>query len=286
MKRRLHDDRPARANERDGTPQAFRAAGHIHHHVEAIVWRWSLHCRRRRESEFTSDRELAVVATEHRDVWGGRSQHLRDDEPHPSVADDRDTLASANAHLLEYSAGGRDRFHEHRRFVVNSLRNCVQVFRRQRHELRKRAIAIANPEDVSLQTMFFLISRAPRAGAATDVDLADDTLADPRGVSLRRRLDDADELVTGNAGEPSVALEDLKIRPADAGHPNTNKAFAFKRRHRDVLQVDGSGAADDKGLHVGALSAQLIHLYFLPAMRQDASGWSRLNQTYSPTPHE
>ena len=76
---------------------------------------------------------------------------------------------------------------------------------------------LADADDAAVVAVLLDPARAPVAAPAPDVDLADDALADPRRVGRRRLLDDADELVAGDAGELGVAFEDLEIGAADAG---------------------------------------------------------------------
>jgi dihydroxyacetone kinase len=60
---------------------------------------------------------------------------------------------------------------------------------------------------------------APRAGAASGVDLAGHTPS----------VDLAHELVAGHAAEAHVAAGDLEIGVADAGQPHADERFARAR---------------------------------------------------------
>ncbi len=117
--------------------------------------------------------------------------------------------------------------------------HLVQVDRRQRQILGKRPVVLADADDVAVVAVLLDPPRAPVAVPAADVDLADDALADPGRVRRRRLLDDADELVAGDAGELGVALEDLEIGAADAGAADADEALAraLGRRARSVSSM-------------------------------------------------
>ena len=182
------------------------------------------------------------MAPEHGDVRRGRLQHLRDQQAHAPVADDGDAGARIDGHLLEDAARGGHRLGEHRRLVVHAVRHFVQVDRRQRQILGKRPVVLADADDVAVVAVLLDPPRAPVAVTAADVDLADDALADPGGVRRRRLLDDADELVAGDAGEPGVALEDLEIGAADTGAADADETLARALRRGQV-----SGARWSRG---------------------------------------
>ena len=75
----------------------------------------------------------------------------------------------------------------------------MQVDRGQRQVLGKRAVVLADADDVAVVAVLLDAARAPVAAAAADVDFADDALADPGGVGRGASFDDADELVAGNS---------------------------------------------------------------------------------------
>ncbi len=108
---------------------------------------------------------------------------------------------------------------------------------------------LADADDVAVVAVLLDPARAPVAVPAADVDLADDALADPGGVSRRRLLDDADELVAGDAGELGVAFENLKIGAADAGAADADETVARALGPRHVFQLDGRRRGDDECLH-------------------------------------
>ena len=180
------------------------------------------------------------MAAEHGDVRRGGLQHLRDQQAHAAVADDGHTRARIDGHLLEDAARGGHRLREHRRLVVHAVGHFVQVDRRQRQILGKRPVVLADADDVAVVAVLLDPARAPVTVPAPDVDLADDALADPGGVRRRRLLDDADELVAGDAGELGVAFEDLEIGAADAGAPDADETIARALRHGQVFELDGS----------------------------------------------
>ena len=105
-----------------------------------------------------------------------RAQHLRHQQSHPAVADDRHTRLRIDGHLLEDSARGRDRLGKYGRLVVHGFRNRVQVDRRQRQVFGKRAVALANAYDIAVSAMLLDSARAPVAVPAPDVDFANDNL--------------------------------------------------------------------------------------------------------------
>ena len=63
---------------------------------------------------------------------------------------------------------------------------------------------------------------APTAPAAADIDFADDPLPYPALVVCGRAIDDAHELVAGNAVEAGVAFENLQICAAIACQADAN----------------------------------------------------------------
>ena len=71
----------------------------------------------------------------------------------------------------------------------------------------------------------------------------------PAIIRGRCGLDDADELVTGDAAEVGVTFEKLKVRAADAGHADADATLPFTVRCRHVPQRDRAGAGDDESFH-------------------------------------
>ena len=69
------------------------------------------------------------------------------------------------------------------------------------------------------------------------------------GVRRRRLLDDADELVAGDAGEAGVAFEDLEVGAADAGAADADEAFAGAGSAGQVFELDCRRAGDDECFH-------------------------------------
>jgi hypothetical protein len=117
----------------------------------------------------------------------------------------------------------------------------MQVHRRKRQKLCKRAVAAANAEDRPARAVLAHAARAPLTPPAPDVDFAGDALADPVRIGRRvDRFDNAGELVTWDALEFRVTVQELQIRSTDPGGPHTDEAFSPRRsRHRHVLQRDG-----------------------------------------------
>ena len=114
----------------------------------------------------------------------------------------------------------------------------MQVASGNGNELGKRATPSANPNHRPADAMLLHSPPAPVALAAADVDLGDDALADPRTIRFGSRFDDADELVAWNAAKAGVSVEELQIGPADAGHSDTDEAFAGLDRRRYILERD------------------------------------------------
>jgi hypothetical protein len=100
--------------------------------------------------------------------------------------------------------------------------------------------------------MFFHAACAPFTGAATDVDLTDDALADPSRVLRRRGLDNAYELMARRAGEISVAVEHLHVSAADARVRNPNTTLSRSGRQRRALEAQPPIRAQHQRLHVSA----------------------------------
>jgi hypothetical protein len=99
------------------------------------------------KSDVGRDLQFPDVTAEQDHVRGPGAQHLRDQVTEPSVADDRDSGIGRDSHLLDNAACRRERFHEHRRLVIHFAWDFVQVGRRQREVLRKRAVAPADAEN-------------------------------------------------------------------------------------------------------------------------------------------
>jgi hypothetical protein len=91
-----------------------------------------------------------------------------------------------------------------------------------------------------------------------DVDFADDALAHPPGIGGRRRFDDADEFVPGDADEISVALEQLQICPTDAGATDPDEALIGAARPGQVFELDCCRSGDNEGFHETRLSLERI----------------------------
>jgi hypothetical protein len=97
--------------------------------------------------------------------------------------------------------------------------------------------------------VFFHVGGAPPTPPATDIDVADNALADPRRIIPRSGFDDADELVTGDAAEPRIALEELQIRSANAGHSDADAALPVTLGLRHVGESEVSWIVDDERSH-------------------------------------
>ncbi len=205
--------------------------------------------RRGGEPELARDGELGFVPPEHGHVGAGAADDLRDEQSHPAVAEDGDAAAGSHRHLLEDAARRRHRLDEHRRRIVEAVRHFVKVDGRERDELGERAAMVADAHHRAVGAVFLDAGRAPFAAAAADVDLADDPLADPRGIRRGRRLHDADELMAGDAGEAGVALEDLQVGAADARHADADQALALVTRLRHVLARDRASGMNDERFH-------------------------------------
>src|SRR6185436_14252191 len=102
------------------------------------------------------------------------------------------------------------------------------------------AIAVTPPGDT-----------ASLAGAAADGDFARDAPSDPAGIRARRFFDDADELVSGDAGEPGVAARQFQIGPADAGREHADQAFGGGRGLRAVSYRQRTGGIENDGARRG-----------------------------------
>ena len=141
-----------------------------------------------RESELTRDRELVLVATEHRDVRRGRPQHLRDEQPHPAVSDDGDALCRSSivicSRIRQAAATGSTNT------AVSSSTVSGTACRLPAGSVTNSANAPSRPRmprTFRLEQCSFSFAGAPRASSTADVDLADDALADPREHRPRAR---------------------------------------------------------------------------------------------------
>ena len=74
-------------------------------------------------------------------------------------------------------------------------------------------------------------------------------IADDGVLVMRGGFDDASELVPGNAGEPGITFEDLKIGAADAGVPDADEALGGARRNRHVRERERTRARNEESFH-------------------------------------
>ena len=113
---RLHHDGPAWPHQLQGAGQPLRPAGRVDRDVE----RGCRERRRRRsrvEVESPGQLELARVLADQRHVRSGRAQHLTDEQPQATVADDGNLRRGADIDLCENLARGRRRLDEGGRLV-------------------------------------------------------------------------------------------------------------------------------------------------------------------------
>ena len=105
----------------------------------------------------------------------------------------------------------------------------------------------ADAEDRALRAVPSEAFRAPRTAAAREVDLADDALPEERRG--RGSLDDADELVAGDAREAVVAALQLEVGVADPREEDADEGEAPPRRGPPHVADGGPAGVEDERAH-------------------------------------
>jgi hypothetical protein len=99
-----------------------------------------------------------------------------------------------------------------------------------------RSVSSEDSQYSSPLTVARVASLAKTAIAAAGVDLANDTFADELG-RVRRRFDDAYELVADRPFEAGVALEDLKIGITNPGKRYADECFLAQSWNRNLIDA-------------------------------------------------
>lgn len=232
----LHDDGAAGAAHGDGGGEAFGGAGGVDDVVETGEGRLGAG----EGAAAFDDGEFFRVAPEVVDGEAMGEQDLADEQAEFAVAEDGDLGAFRDAELLEDFAGGGDGFGEDGDVIGEGPGDFEEVFHREGEEFGEGAGMFDDAEYGAAGAVAAETAAAPGAAAAGEVDLTDDTFADPLGGSL---FHDADELVAGDAGEAVVAGEEFEIGITDAGGGHTDESAAAG----DGGLADGDGAGFDVG---------------------------------------
>ena len=97
----------------------------------------------------------------------------------------------------------------------------------------KRTVTINYAQDRPGLTVFANSFNTPVADTTTDIDFADDALANPMPVSVRCIFNNANKFVSGYAGIVCVSADQLEVSSADtcARYPDTAFAIPFSERH-------------------------------------------------------
>jgi len=188
------------------------------------------------------DPELRLVLPEEEDMRAVDCEHLGDENPELSVADDGDARAWRDRNGFHHAARGGERLGEDGLLVGHVGRDSEQISRGEPQHLRVRTVAMDDAEHGSSRTVPGVAGSAAVAGAAAGVDLAGDARA-LRERSAAGIEDLADELVADRPGEAGVAAHELEVRVADAGQDDANGRLAVAAGDGHV--VEGGVPAGD-----------------------------------------
>jgi hypothetical protein len=159
------------------------------------------------------DRELGRVSTHGQDPRAGILEHLGDEQAELAVAEHETSRARLERHLLEDLEGGGEGFGEDGALVRHVVGHLVEVAGGNPYPLREGAVRALDSHHAAGRAVPGKTSRARRAAAAREVDLADDAATAPAFGAV---LHDADELVPQHAAEAHVALHQLEVGVAHA----------------------------------------------------------------------
>ena len=144
------------------------------------------------------------------------------------IAQDGDSFAGGNRHLIEDLAGGGERFQEYGAAGGEIVGEDVEVALRQGEEFGEGARVLDDSQHGAVGAMASQVPAAPFAIGTGQVDLAGHTLAD-EGVCIGfHHL--GDEFVTGRSGEAVVAALQFEIGIADAAGQQAEEREALGTR--------------------------------------------------------
>ena len=209
--RGLPHDRAARTHERERSRHARGRAGGFDDEVERA--------RRAGAALAPEQRDLRPRGPEHarrRASRAFRAPRTAARVPGPTATWSRISQAAASGSMKTASSSAIARGH------------LVEVRHRKRQPLRVRARRGRGCRGPALRAVRPRPSRAP--SQRPQARLISPTTRFPRSGEAGGPLDDADELVAGDAGEAVVAAAKLEVRVADAREEDAHEREALPRR--------------------------------------------------------